>query len=84
MFDDDLWKKVKQMIFDEFGDRDIDSRLNWVKECFQYRHNMTIFRLDGVEGTKSIDVAILQALLKGRLQHKFVLLKFTELLIPVI
>ena len=65
IFDEDLWTEVRKMIFDEWGDRDLDSRVNWVKECFQYRHNMTIFRLDGGTDTKDIDVAILQALLKG-------------------
>ena len=64
IFDEELWKQVRKMIYDEWGDRDIDSRVTWVKECFQHRHNMTIFRLDG-GGSNDIDVAILQALLKG-------------------
>ncbi len=43
-------------------------RLMWVKECFQRRDHITVFNLDGgdADSSRDIDVAILQALLKGK------------------
>ncbi len=42
-------------------------KLVWVKECFQRRDHITVFNFDGgdSDSSKDIDVAILQALLKG-------------------
>ena len=63
--DNEVWDGVRKMIMNEWGDRDIDRRVNWVKECLQKRDHMTVFRLDGTDSIRDIDLAILQALLKG-------------------
>merc|ERR1712150_430678 len=39
-------------------------RVTWVRECLEKRDHMTVFRLDGADSAKDIDLAILQALLK--------------------
>ena len=65
IFDNSLWQEVHRRIEAEFGTRDIDRRLGWVKECLERRDHMTVFRLDGSDSAKDIDLAILQALLKG-------------------
>ena len=66
IFDDGLWGTVRQKIIDEWHtDKDIDIRVTWVRECLEKRDHMTVFRLDGADSAKDIDLAILQALLKG-------------------
>lgn len=65
IFDNALWPEVKRRIEADFGSQDIDRRLEWVKECLEKRDHMTVFRLDGSDSAKDIDLAILQALLKG-------------------
>ena len=66
IFDNELFDKVKKMISDEWSDKDIDSRVSWVRECLDRRDHMTVFQLDHETSAKDIDLAILQALLKGK------------------
>ena len=63
--EDSVWDEVKKLIIKEFGDRDVEKHLGWVKECIQHRGYMTVYRVDGGNSAKDIDIAILQALLKG-------------------
>ncbi len=67
LIDDDVWSEVRVMIEAAWGQRSVDQRLMWVKECFQARDHITVFNLEGGsdDSAKDIDVAILQALLKG-------------------
>ncbi len=76
IFDENLWQDVRKKIEDEWKtDKDIDSRVNWVKQCLEKRNHMTVFRLDGANTAKDIDLAILQALLKGDYTRKKILKK---------
>ena len=61
----DVREDVRRMIVSEWGERDIDLRMNWLKECLQRRDHMTVFRLDSSDSSNDIDLAILQAMLKG-------------------
>ena len=65
IFDNALWQEVQRRIEADFGTQDLDRRLEWVKECLEKRDHMTVFRIDGSDSAKDIDLAILQALLKG-------------------
>lgn len=65
IFDNALWPEVEKRIEADFGTLDLDRRVEWVKECLEKRNHMTVFRLDGSDSSKDIDLAILQALLKG-------------------
>ena len=76
MFDNELFDKVKSMIRHEWKDKDIDSRVTWVRECLDRRDHMTVFQLDHGNSAKDIDLAILQALLKGMAIQLALLLLF--------
>ena len=70
IFDVELLNKVRDKIIAEWKDtRDIDSRVTWVRDCLEKRDHMTVFQLDGTNSAKDIDLAILQALLKGNIFH---------------
>lgn len=68
--EDEVWAQVADRIKAEFDERALEQRLTWVKECLEHRDHVTVFRLDSGDTVRDIDVAILQALLKGRLLQK--------------
>ena len=63
--DECVWEDVRKLIIKEFGNNNVDKHLGWVKECIQHRGYMTVYRVEGSNSAKDIDIAILQALLKG-------------------
>ena len=65
IIDAQLQTEITKMIREEFGDRDLTRQVGWVRDCLQKRDLMTVFRLEGKNSAKDIDIAILQALLKG-------------------
>ena len=66
MYDDELWDTVREQIQAAWGERSLDQRVSWVQDCIHKRNYMSVFRLDAADSAKDIDVAILQALLKGK------------------
>ncbi|XP_077993111.1 transient receptor potential cation channel subfamily M member-like 2 [Glandiceps talaboti] len=57
----------------EFGTRNLDTMVGWVKDCLRRKDLITVFELDAKGSAKDIDLAILQALLKankGRVQDQ--------------
>ena len=60
-----VWNEVCNMISDQFI-YNVDELLEKCKECIERRDLMTVFRLDDDSNKDNeIDVAILQALMKG-------------------
>ncbi|XP_070536806.1 transient receptor potential cation channel subfamily M member-like 2 isoform X1 [Ptychodera flava] len=57
--------KLKTVVEKEFGDRNLDTMVGWVKECLRKKDLITVFELDAKGSAKDIDLAILQALLKA-------------------
>ena len=64
---DYMWIEVRRRIVHEFGEKDAGKMLESVKECINNRDHLTVFRVGAGSGSaaKDIDVAILEALLKG-------------------
>lgn len=63
--EDALTVEVKEMIEKEFGPNDITVHMNRIKDCLNRCDFLSVFEMD-IAGVKEIDVAMLQALLKGK------------------
>jgi hypothetical protein len=63
--DDSLLVEVKEMVEKEFKN-DVDTHVGRIKDCLEKCDLMSVFELDNKSGVKEIDVAMLQALLKGK------------------
>ena len=57
--------QVIKMLDDEFGTKDTPTHLSRIKDCLNKCDLVSVFEIDNKCGGKDIDVAMLQALLKG-------------------
>ena len=62
---EDITSEVRRRLKKEFGEKDIEKRVNMAIECVKRRAYITVFRQDGTMSGKNIDESILKALLKG-------------------
>lgn len=65
--EDALTVEVMEMIEKEFGSGDISVHMDRIKDCLDRCDYLSVFEMDSKVGVKEIDVAMLQALLKGNL-----------------
>lgn len=84
--EDDLTNEVTEMLKREFGGSDITTHMDRIRKCLDRCDYLSVFEMDSKSGVKEIDVAMLQALLKGFKKY-FLLLekqfcKLTYLVLP--
>lgn len=71
LIDAKLESEIKDMVKQVFGENNITQHLEWVKNCVQKPHLLTVFELDARGNTsRDVDMAILKALLKGQLNFQ--------------
>lgn len=54
------------MIIAVFKEDSIETRLQWVKDCFHHRDHITVFKMDSGSSCRDLDQALLQSMLKGK------------------
>jgi len=67
--EDALIVEVNGMLQREFGNSDSSVHLSRIKECLDRCDYLSVFEMDSKSGVKEIDVAMLQALLKGKVLY---------------
>ena len=64
--DDEIWPEIKKRICAIGGKpSDLDRQVDWVKECMKKCEQMTVLRIEDLESTSDIDLAMLKAVFKG-------------------
>ncbi|XP_048236497.1 transient receptor potential cation channel subfamily M member-like 2 isoform X3 [Haliotis rufescens] len=56
---------ITEMISREFGEKELATRVGWVRTCLKNKDLINIYELDSRTSTKDVDMAILKALLKA-------------------
>ncbi|XP_059152108.1 transient receptor potential cation channel subfamily M member-like 2 isoform X2 [Physella acuta] len=65
MLEPHIMADIRTMIKSQFGDQDLDKRVDWIKNSCSKRDLITVFELDSKNSAKDVDLAILKALLKA-------------------
>ncbi|XP_067687429.1 transient receptor potential cation channel subfamily M member-like 2 [Haliotis asinina] len=61
----DVEADITEMIKKDFGEKELATRVGWVRTCLKKKDLITIYELDSRMSTKDVDMAILKALLKA-------------------
>ena len=66
--DDKLRTNIKMMVEQAFSEKGAVQHAQWVEECIRKPHLISVYEMESTSGSTGVDVAILKALLKGKVR----------------
>ena len=66
--DEKLRINIKTMVEQAFTEKGAVQNAQWVEECVRKPHLISVYEMESTSGSTGVDVAILKALLKGRVR----------------